>query len=188
VACSVITINTRRPATPLLKTPWDGNHVDLGANRITTWRDAHEKLTSFVQWPRETYRRSSTNPRRLQNSIELAEDAMARFWWYEYEMDLQQTNKNAVPMKMCTIYLSCMFGNAPSKYSPKLRQATLYMPQTSTRVTSVFKGPVTSRPNRKYWRWRFMAYRSLTLPTRQRKQKKMNDYKLSISCPLAVTC
>jgi hypothetical protein len=45
------------------------------------------------------------NSRRLQNSTQLADDAMARFLLYEYAMDLlQQTNKTAVPMKICTIY------------------------------------------------------------------------------------
>lgn len=83
----------------------------------------------------------------------------------------QHTNKNAVPMKIFKIYLSCMLGNAPSRYSPNLRQATMYMPQTCTCVTSVLKRPVTSWPNRKNWRWRFMADRSLTLPTWQSKQK-----------------
>jgi hypothetical protein len=89
------------------------------------------------------------------------------YWIY-----LQQTNKNAVPTKIYTVYSNCMLGNAPAKYSPKLRQATLYRPQTSTCVTSVFKCPVTSWPNWKYWRWRFMADRSLTLPIWQSMHTK----------------
>jgi len=33
------------------------------------------------------------NPRRLQNWTQLAEDAMARFLWYEYEMGLFTTDE-----------------------------------------------------------------------------------------------